>query len=877
MFRKFRALLQRKQFESEMELEFRHHREAFVEDQVSRGIPRQDAEQQAISQFGSALQMKDECRDARGLYWFDAILRDLRYATRQLSRNRVFAATAIVTLALCIGANTAIYSVVDAVLFRPLPYPEPNRLALLSTLRRGRAAEFEETGQRGSTWLAIRQASRALDPAVFTDIGSGVNLVSSSGAHNVKQQRVSAGFFRVLGVPPLMGREFTESEDLPRGPALAILSNSLWRSAFNADPAVVGQEITLRGEPFTVIGVMPAGFQTSVPADLWTPLRPTTTGEGSGENYAIVARLKSGVSWAQANAEIASFSPGIVAAWKWPPGQSASLHLVSMQDGLAIDLRKSILILWSAVAIVLLIGCVNIAGLLLARSGSRSKEIATRMALGSGRGAIIRQLLSESLIIASAGGLAGTALGYVALQGLKIYAQETFGVWQVLALDPRVLAATAVSAIMASLIFGLYPAFAASRVDLRSGLSTSGRNSTITHRSWSRRFLIVVEVALGVVLLVSAGLLIRTLSGLTNLRPGFDGDHAVAATLSLQDARYSSAPAVTRLFDASLDRIGKIPGVESAAICLTLPYQRALNEGFSRLDGPHAGSGGTINLTYITPHYFDVFRIPVSRGRTFASSDRAETQQVVIVNESFVRKYMNGQEVLGSHIKTEGIAREIVGIVGDVQVRVQGWPNAAFPGIYVPATQVSGGFFQVVHTWFSPSWVVRSSLPMGQLTGPLQSAMAAIDPQLPFAGFHTMNDLHEDSLASQRLETTLLGTLAALALMLSALGIYGLIASSVAERTREFGIRLALGSPVPRAVREIAMPGVLLAGIGLLIGCALTRAAAKLLKSMIWGVEPGDPLSFAAAIAALLLVALLASVLPSLRVAKINPAETLRE
>jgi predicted permease len=879
MFRKFRALLQRKQFEREMELEFSHHREAFIEDLVARGVSREEAEVSASRRFGSVLQMKDECRDARGLYWFDALARDLRYAMRQLSKSRVFAATTNITLALCIGANTAIYSVVDAVLFRPLPYPEPDRLALLTTLRRGTAGEFEESGQRGSTWEAIHQNSRSLITAVFTDLSSGVNLFSSTGAHYVKQQRVSAGFFRVLGVQPLIGREFSEAEDLPHGPAVAILSNSLWHSAFGGEPSVVGKKVTLRGEPFTVIGVMPAGFQSVVTADLWTPLRPSTTGEGGGENYAIIARLKPGVSWPQSNAEVASLSPAIVAGWKLKlsPDETAALHLIPMQNGLAMDLRKPILILWSAVALVLLIGCVNIAGLLLARSGSRGREIATRMALGSGRGAIVRQLLAESLLLATAGGVAGTALGYLALQGLRAYAQETLGVWQALTLDPRVLAVTASSAILASLIFGLYPAFAASRIDVRSGLAAAGRTSTVTHRSWSRRLLIVAEVALGVVLLVGAGLLIRTFSGLMNLRPGFDGNHVTAATLSLQDARYSTQAAVTRLFDESLARIGAIPGVESAAVCLTLPYQRALNEGFTHVDGPYAGRGGTINMTYITPRYFDVFHIAASLGRVFNSADRADGQPVAIVNEAFARKFSKGQDVLGSHIKAEGVSREIVGVVDNIQVRIQGWPVLGFPSIYVPSTQLSNGFFQVVHNWFSPSFVVRSSLPMSQLTGPLQSEMASVDPQLPFAAFHTMNDLRGDSLALQRVESVLLGSLAGLALLLSALGIYGLVASSVAERTREFAIRLALGSPIVRAAREIATPAVLLAGVGLLIGCALARAASKLIRSMLWGVQPGDPVSFLAAVAVLLLVALLASVLPSLRVSKINPAETLRE
>ncbi len=601
-----------------------------------------------------------------------ALRRDLRYAVRQLSKNRAFAFTAIVTLALCIGANTAIFSVVDAVLLRPLPYPEPNRLAMLGIHRHSHAAEYDQMNQVGATWLAVHRNARFVDFAVLSPAGTGINFVSPASARYVRQQRVSAGFFRVLGVPPLIGREFAESEDRPGGPALAILGNNLWRSAFHADPSIVGQKVILRGEPFTVIGVMPPGFQTSALADLWTPLRPAAAGEGGGSNYQIIARLRPGISWAQANGEIAALSPGVVAEWKLPPAASAALFLLPMQTGLTRNLREPILILWCAVALVLLIGCVNVAGLLLARSGSRAKEIATRLALGSGRSAIVRQLLAESVLLASAGGLAGTVLGYLALQGLKVYAQKTLGVWQTLSLDPRVLAATAVSAILASLIFGLYPALATSRIDLRSALSTGGRSATVTHRSWARRLLIVVEVALGVVLLVGAGLLIRTFSSLMNLRPGFDGNHVVTATLSLQDARYSTAAAVNRLFDTSLERILEIPGVESAAVCITLPYQRALNENITRVDGPNAGGGGLSISTYVTPSYFETFRIPISRGRAFSAADRADTAPVAIVNESFVRKYLKGQNALGSHIKAAGASREIVGVAGDVEVATDG-------------------------------------------------------------------------------------------------------------------------------------------------------------------------------------------------------------
>ncbi len=881
MFRKLYALFHRNTFERDMALELQAHQDAYCDNLISQGLTREEAEQRATREFGPVLQVKDECRDAKGLYWPDALSRDFRYALRQLRKSPSFTITAVLTLALCIGANTAIYSIVDAVLFRPLPYPEPNRLVIIAIHRQGRNRESLETGQLGRTWQIIHQSAVTLDTAVLSDDATGVNFVSLTGARYVKQQRVSAGFFRVLGVHPLLGREFDESEDHPGGPALAVIGNHLWSTLFHADPNVLGKKITLKGEPFTVIAVMPPGFQTSAPADLWTPLRPTANGEGGGQNYEIVARLRPGVTWPQATSEIAAISPRIVSEWHIRDAEPASFFLMPLQAGLTREIRKPILILWTAVSLVLLIGCVNIAGLLLARSGTRAKEIATRIALGSGRGAIIRQLLAESLLLSVAGGLAGTALGYFALQGLKLFTQDTLGVWQTVTLDARVLAFTAAASLCASLLFGLYPALITSRTDLRSVLAQGGRGASTSHRGWPRRLLIVAEVALGVVLLVGAGLLIRTVSTLMSLRPGFDGNHIVTATLSLQDARYATAPAVNRLYDESLARIREIPGVESAAICLTLPYQRALQEGIIRLDGPNAGPGmENTTVTYITPAYLDTFRIPLQAGRAFTAADRVGTPRVAIVNEIFAHKYLPSQNAVGSHVRLEGRSHQIVGIVGDVQVRSGGWgdigPVGALPGMYVPVKQLADQYFQVVHTWFSPSWVVRTSAPLNNLTGQLQNAVAAVDPQLPFAAFRTMDQLRSQSVALQRLETILLSTLAGLALILSALGIYGLIANSVVERTREFGIRIALGSSLTRA-REVAMPGVILSLTGLAIGCLLARGTTHFLKSLIWGVAPDDPQTFAIAAAVLLAVALIASIVPSFRVASINPAETLKE
>jgi len=543
----------------------------------------------------------------------DNLQRDLAYAVRMLRKSPGFTTIATLTLALGIGVNTAIFSVVDAVLLRTLPYPEPDRLAEVSTLYQSKGIERFETSQDGRTWEMVRDHATFIDAAVFSGWSAGVNFVAQGKAVYLQQQRVGSGFFRILGVSPVLGREFTPEEDRTGGPAVVALSYALWRRAFKADPAVAGRTATLRGEPYTIVGVMPPGFQTSAPADLWTPIRPSTAGEGGGTNYGIIARLKPGAQWAQADSQISVLGEAAIKERRLPPEVSARFHLIPLQRGLTEGLRRPLLILWAAVGLVLLIGCVNIAGLQLARSGARTREIATRLALGSGRAAVTRQLLAESLLLAGAGGAIGVGLGYVGLHGLARVARDSMGVWQTVTLDIRVLAVTICVSLLTAVVFGLVPALQASGIDIRSALIEAGGRGIAGGASrWPPRLLVVGEVALGMLLLVGAGLLIRTLAHLSALRPGFDATNVITAKLSLQDARYTSSQSMNRLFDESLSRIiRELPGVESAAVVLGLPYERLLNMGFRKLDGPPADRERAItNLCYVTPEYFQALRIP---------------------------------------------------------------------------------------------------------------------------------------------------------------------------------------------------------------------------------------------------------------------------
>jgi predicted permease len=875
----WRALTGQSRLSGEMASEMDSHMERYAADLVAGGVEPGEARRRARIEFGSTAAAAEECREAVGLRWPNEFARDLRYAARVLRKSPTFTAAAVATLALCIGANTAIFSVVDAVLLRPLPYPHPERLFSVARHFQGKGSEAYQTNLWGSVWEAVRDNAAYVDAAVFSEWSMGVNFAAGDRVEYVKQQRVSAGFFGVLGITPLIGREFSADEDRKGGPAVTVLSYALWKRAFRADPSIVGQAVTLRGEPHTVVGVLPAHFQSSVPADLWTPLRPSRSGEGEGSNYAVVARLRSGTTWAQANGQIEAIGAPLLR--ERGQGPSTHLRLISFQRGLTEDVRQPLLILWAAVGLVLLIGCVNIAGLLLARAAGRTREMATRMALGSGRAALIRQMMAESVVLGLCGGAAGAALGWLGVKALKVLMPDSLNVWQAVELDWRVLAATACASIAAGVLFGLYPALAASRLEIRAALGEAGRAVAGGRNPWPRRLLVASEVALGVVLLVGAGLLIRTFAHLRGLNPGFDAHNVITAQLSVQDARYATSQSVNRLFEQGLARMRELPGVESAAVTISLPYERALNSGFRRLDGRHVDTESQItNMFYITPEFFRVLRIPLLRGRVFTDADSSTAAPVVVVSEAFVKMYMPGDDPLGRHLGGDGDRFEIVGVVGDIQQK-SGWgdgrPLAAMPDIYMPATQVDDKFVQLVHTWFSPSWIVRSTaLAQGVIAG-MQRALESVDPQLPFAGFHSMEEVRYRSLAQERFQAVLLGALAGLALLLAAVGIYGLIANSVAERTRELGIRLALGATVPQAMRSVALPGVALALAGVLVGSVLAGFASQLLRHLVWGVRPGDPLTFVAVGLGLLAVAAAASFLPALRVARLNPAETLRQ
>ncbi|MGH9410322.1 MAG: ABC transporter permease, partial [Vicinamibacterales bacterium] len=755
---------------------------------------------------------------------------------------------------------------------------------------RTKNGDNQSVGSNGRMWFAVHDHATTVDAAAIAGT-SGVNLVAGNSAAYIQQQRVSAGYFHVLGILPAIGREFTADEDRPGGSPVAVLSYGLWQSVFKGDRSIVGQTIRLRGDAYTVVGVMPSNFpitersDSDGPAvDLWTPLQASMTGEGAGTNYDVVLRIHDGVSWDEARNDLRSVSP--FAFQNVGPGDVAELNLVPMQSAMTEQTRQPLLMLWGAVGIVLLIACVNIAGLLIARGATRTREVATRMALGSGRAAVVRQLLIESALLALAGGAAGLLVAFGLLQILGSLAAKVFALWQPLELNTAVLLATLLVALATSVVFGLVPALQTSRLDVQAALAETGaRGVAGSSNRWPRQLLVIAEVALGVILLVSAGLLIRSFIHLRDLNPGFDDAHLVTASVSLQDARYHDTAAVAHLFGETLTRLRAMPGVQNAGVALGMPYTRLLNDGFTRVDGrlpdgPH--DGHFMNETYVTPGFFETLKIPVEAGRTTSDADTLSSPLVAVVNQTFIaRYYKDDPDVVGRHIKTEGKVLEIIGVVGNVQYGGGGFsaseaPIGSLACIYLPLTQMSGGFLSLVHRWFEPSWVVRSTLPLSALVPDLRRTIAAVDPQLPIAQIKTIDDLRGERLASQRFMVGLVAGLGLIALVLAAVGIHGLIASSVNERTRELGIRLALGATAGQAIRSVVLPGMLLAAVGIIIGAASAVAVVRLLQSFVWGVTPSDPLTFTIVVATLLIIALVASLVPALRVLRLDPAATLR-
>lgn len=822
------------------------------------------------------------------------MLNDLKFALRQLRKSPGFAAAVVVTLALGIGVNAAVFSMVDGFMLRGLPYPQPRSIAALITHaegvgRNGQSFSEDDDSHNTSDWRLVSQNAPAVTMAAYeqgAEVGqSGVNLKadpdSGGAARFVHATAVTAHYFEVLGIRPYLGRGFTEDESRPGGPKAVVLSYGLWQSMFHGNRDVLGRAVDLKGQPYAIVGVLPQNAVTPHSAELWDSLQPGVGGGCDGYDCGILMRLKPGATWQQVQAELSTLRP---AGGDFSRGVKTWFYAQPLQQYLGSGMNSKVLVLMLAVGFILLIACANLAGLSLVRISRRTQEFATRLALGATRFDVLRQVWAESLLLAILGAGAGLMLAHAILAGLSALLPAEMIPLGGFALDGRVLAFTVAATVLTSLLFGALPALTARRIDLRAAIAENSYSVAGGSRRL-RSILISAEVALTVILVAASGLLVRTLVHLETLPPGFDSHNVVTATASLDELRYHDQANFLSLLHESIATMKRIPGVENAAVGLSVPYQRGLNLPVRLMDGKNAGAMREVSTAYVTPGYFATLRMPILAGRGVRDADTAKSEPVAVVNEAFAEKFFGTADVLGRHFSLAmGRAKSaapmtIVGVVGNI-TKAEGIDSTAplgtEPVFYVPATQFPADALAMVHLWFQPSWIVRTTGNVAGLREAMRQAMADADPNLPISGFHSMDELMDQQLEMQRIEVLLLGALAGLALLLSAVGIYALVSSLVVQRTREIGIRMAFGSSIQRAMVEIGSSGIIAAGVGLIAGVGLSFLVLRVLKSQVYGIGVYDPVTLIATPAILALIALVASLLPVLRISRIDPARTLR-
>jgi len=801
----------------------------------------------------------------------------LRYALRTLAKSPGFALTAILTLGAGIGASTAIFSAVDAVLLHPLPYPDPGRL--VSVTKNMPKFELFHSDASALDFLDYRGLSRSFSHMAAIHSNS-VNLTGEGDPVRVIGLRVSAGLFPMLGVRPIVGRAFRPEEEQPGQDRVALLGDGLWQSRFGADQHVAGRQIEIDGQKYTVIGVVRPVLQFMEPAQLYVPLaltpaeiNPNARGH---QNMDVVARLKPGVTIEQARAElklVAAQMTHNLPEW-YPPDWN--IQIDPLTDSVAGDLRTPLLVLLGAVAMVLIIGCVNVANLLLARSTGRRKEIGVRLALGAARSHIVRQLLTESLLLAALAGALGLAIGAWALDLLAHYAAPQLLRWQSVDLNVRAVLFALAVALATSLLFGLAPAFSAASVNLNDALQDAGRASSGSRRSRHIRSLLVLsEVALSVVLLTGAGLLLRSYARLWQASPGFATDHLLTARISLPAAQYRDPARIMAFYDELLGKVAALPGVTSASATDGLPFGGGSHGGDFQIAGrpwPQSQAVPDVQKRRVTPAYFAAMRIPLKQGRLFTAQDHAGAPMVALIDETLAKSFFPHGDAIGQFLIDPSIsekpenAAQIVGIVGAVKDRsLIANPR---PVIYTSALQVPAPFMNLA---------VRTAGDPLALVAALQEQVREMDRNLPIYKIATMEQNLSDSLMRRRFSMMLLAILAAFALCLAAVGVYGVIAYSVSQRVREVGIRMALGAGAGSVQRLMLGQGMRPVIAGLVAGLVVSLVAMRALASLLYGVTATDPVTFLTVSAVLLAASALAGYLPARRAARVDPMAALRQ
>jgi putative ABC transport system permease protein len=816
---------------------------------------------------------------------------DLRHSFRTLIKSPGFTIVAVLALALGIGANTAIFSVIDRVLLRPLPYPDSERIM--------RVQRHFPNGDGSSVSIPkfmVWKDSRAFQSIAAYDFGSvGMNLGSGDRRDPLNAVHVTSGFFDVFAVKPILGRTFSPQDDLPNSGKFAVLTYDFWKNRLGADREIAGKTILLNSEPYLVTGILPEWYQSDPPADLYLPEQFDPNSNNQGHIYMVAGRLAPGASIESARAELKVIADQFRAAHPDIVDKTETVGVIPLRVAIGGEVKLALLILAGAVSFVLLMACANVANLLLARAAGRHREIAIRTAIGATRGQIVRQLLTESMLLALAGGVAGLALGAAGIRVLLAFSPGNIPrvndpehpVASLSLIDWRVLAFLFAISLLTGLLFGLLPAIRVSRLDVNSALKeSSSRSGTGLKHNRIRGLLVVGEVAFAIVLLTGAALMIRTFAGLRSAKSGLDPVNVLTMQTALTGSRYGTTTQVENTVRQATEHIESLPGVEFAAAAITLPMQGGTVDLPFTIEGRTPAQGkyeGDEQWRFVSPHYFEALRIPLLRGRTFDRHDTGKSDHVVIVNEAFATKYLSKVDPLGQRMTIgQGLGadfaegpRQIVGIVGSVTE--SGLSNGMVPAMYIPEGQVTDGLTKLANSLLPMCWVIRTKSDPLSAASSIRHEFEVLDGQLTPSKILTMETVIKDSTTRENFNMLMLTVFAAVALLLAAVGIYGLMSYAVEQRTQEIGIRMALGAGRGAMMKMILGQGMRLVVAGVVIGLAAAFGLTRLLAGLLFGVKAGDPLTFAAVAIILTAVALLAAFVPAQRATRIDPILALRQ
>ena len=876
--RRLSMLLRGRQFDADLDEETRLHRELREQEQIECGLAPKEAHYAAQRRFGNDLVLREESRDMWGWNWLENLFQDVRYAVRMLAKNPSFTAVAVLTLALGIGANTAVFSVVNGVLVQPLPFAQPDGLVSITD------------SYPAGALVAMRAKLHSMEVAGYWD-GQELNLTGVGDPVRLYGSAVSANFFSLLGGQPELGRIFLPGEDRPDNDHVVILSHALWELKFGGDPEAIGRSVTLEGESRRIVGVMPAGFQVaSSKAQFWVPLHldPRAIGAYWGDGFMpALGRLRAGVTIEQARAEVQAYLPQMrgMFPWKMPDALWASSTVIPLQESLVGGVRAKLLVLLGAIGIVLLIACANVANLLLARSTTRQREMAVRAALGAARPRIFRQLLTESILLGMGSGVVGMIVAVGGLQLLKSVLPGDTPRIAAVTMDWRVLAFTAGLALLTGLIFGIVPALHASQIDLSASLKTGWQRSTSGATRRLRSALAIAEVALAVVLVVGAGLMVKSLWELSHVDPGFRAESVLTARITPNEKFCAHLARCQSFYNELLDRTRALAGVEDAAAANVLPLDGRIDAFAADLeDHPRDPQDPAPVLfeSIVTPSYFRLMKIPLLRGREFTAADMApDAPSVVLITAATARKFWPNEDPIGKHLKCAWAPdwTTVVGVVGDVNEDslASKLPEYADGAVYLPYGNAANA--EARHGNPHPiemTVVVRTTTDRLSLAGELRKVVSTLNPDVPVSEVQTLDTVVSKSMATPRSMMSLFAIFATLAMVLGVVGIYGVVSYSVIQRTPEIGIRLALGAQRADVIWLVMSQGGRVALVGVGIGIAGALGLTRFLSSLLYGVKPADPLTFIVVSLILTGVALLASYIPARRATKVDPMVALK-